>query len=287
MKKPSFFTKIVASTAICALFASSVSAMSAVGNVEVPRGTPTIDGKISDGEWDGAGVVNFSSSTAKAWVGAVPGDFNTDVKVFWDEKGLYLAGEVVDSTFVASNEGSYDGDAFQVSIDLGQTFYDTDNSRAIFYSFGCNETNPIVQRQESANDAVMHNGEGVYISTVKTTKGWNFELMLEWSTLNADLQAKAGTTVNITKGTKINMMMCYLDHGTDGQITNAFGTTRTGNDVEYDWGPADHGITLTLGEKIEAPVDAPAPATADITSVAVISLAAAGALFVCVRAKKH
>ena len=208
-------------------------------------------------------------------------------KVFWDEKGLYLAGEVVDSTFVASNEGSYDGDAFQVSIDLGQTFYDTDNNRAIFYSFGCNETNPIVQRQESANDAVMHNGEGVYISTVKTTKGWNFELMLEWSTLNADLQAKAGTTVNITKGTKINMMMCYLDHGTDGQITNAFGTTRTGDDVEYDWGPADHGITLTLGEKIEAPVDAPAPATADITSVAVISLAAAGALFVCVRAKKH
>lgn len=92
MKKPSFFTKIVASTAICALFASSVSAMSAVGNVEVPRGTPTIDGKISDGEWDGAGVVNFSSATAKAWVGAVPGDFNTDVKIFWDEKGLYLAG---------------------------------------------------------------------------------------------------------------------------------------------------------------------------------------------------
>lgn len=142
MKKPSFFTKIVASTAICALFASSVSAMSAVGNVEVPRGTPTIDGKISDGEWDGAGVVNFSSATAKAWVGAVPGDFNTDVKIFWDEKGLYLAGEVIDPTFVASNEGSYDGDAFQVSIDLGQTFYDTDNNRAIFYSFGCNETNP-------------------------------------------------------------------------------------------------------------------------------------------------
>ena len=148
MKKPSFFTKIVASTAICALFASSVSAMSAVGNVEVPRGTPTIDGKISDGEWDGAGVVNFSSATAKAWVGAVPGDFNTDVKVFWDEKGLYLAGEVVDSTFVASNEGSYDGDAFQVSIDLGQTFYDTDNNRAIFYSFGCNETNRLhIDRQ--------------------------------------------------------------------------------------------------------------------------------------------
>lgn len=96
---------------------------------------PTVNGT-------GAGVVNFSSATAKAWVGAVPGDFNTDVKVFWDEKGLYLAGEVVDSTFVASNEGSYDGDAFQVSIDLGQTFYDTDNDRAIFYSFGCNETNP-------------------------------------------------------------------------------------------------------------------------------------------------
>ena len=230
---------------------------------------------------------HFSSATAKAWVGAVPGDFNTDVKVFWDENGLYLAGEVVDSTFVASNEGSYDGDAFQVSIDLGQTFYNTDNSRAIFYSFGCNETNPIVQRQESANDAVMHNGEGVYISTVKTTKGWNFELMLEWSTLNADLQAKAGTSVNITKGTKINMMMCYLDHGTDGQIANAFGTTRNGDGVDYDWGPADHGITLTLGEKVETPVDVPAPATADISSVAVISLAAAGAMFICVRAKKH
>lgn len=287
MKKISVLTKIAAFAAVGTMLASSVSAMSAVGNVDIPHGTPTIDGKISDGEWDGAGVINFSSATAKAWAGEIPADFNTDVKVFWDEKGLYLAGEVIDSTFVASNEGSYDGDAFQVSIDLGQTFYDTDENRAIFYSFGCNETNPIVHRQESANDAIMHNGEGVYISTVKTTKGWNFELMLEWSTLNADLDAKAGKTIKIADGTKINMMMCYLDHETDGQIANAFGTTRNGDGVDYDWGPADHGITLTLVEKIEAPVDVSTPATADITSTAVITLAAAGAMFVCVRAKKH
>ena len=73
MKKIGFFTKFITSTAICALFASSISAMSAVGNVEVPRGTPTIDGKISDGEWDGAGVVKAARILGRPLPGKVAG----------------------------------------------------------------------------------------------------------------------------------------------------------------------------------------------------------------------
>ena len=292
MKKSTFLATLLAATVAASALASNVSAMEAVGDVSVPYGTAVIDGNIDADEWKDAAVIPFNGDTAKAWAGAVPADFSTDVKALWDETGLYLAGEITDSTFMASTEGQYNGDAFQFSIDLGQVFYGTTESRAIFYSFGCWDGNTMVQRQESKNDAVVNNGDGVEIKTTKTSDGWSFELMLSWDMLAEDAELKSGKTVDVAEGTKLNMLICYLDKDTAGNVINAFGTTLTDEGTAFDWGPNDHGITLTLAAPVvveDTPTEeggATAPQTADAASIAIFAVAASAAALVVFR-KKH
>ena len=293
MKKSTLLAAVLSATVVASALAPNVSAMKAIGDVSVPYGTAVIDGKINADEWKDAAVIPFNGDTAKAWAGAVPADFSTDVKALWDETGLYLAGEITDSTFMASTEGQYNGDAFQFSIDLGQVFYGTTESRAIFYSFGCwDGGNTMVQRQESKNDAVVNDGDGVEIKTTKTSDGWSFELMLSWDMLAEDAELKSGKTVDVAEGTKLNMLICYLDKDTAGNVVNAFGTTLTDEGTAFDWGPNDHGITITLAAPAvadDAPADeggATAPQTADIASIAIFAAAASAAALVVFK-KKH
>lgn len=292
MKKSTLLAAVLSATVVASALAPNVSAMKAVGDVSVPYGTAVIDGKINADEWKDAAVIPFNGDTAKAWAGAVPADFSTDVKALWDETGIYLAGEITDSTFMASTEGQYNGDAFQFSIDLGQVFFGTDNSRAIFYSFGCWDGNTMVQRQESSNDAVVNDGDGVEIKTSSTSGGWSFELMLSWDMLAEDAELKSGEAVDVAEGTKLNMLICYLDKDSTGAVVNAFGTTLTDEGTAFDWGPNDHGITLTLAAPVvveDAPAEeggATAPQTADAVSIAIFAVAASAAALVIFK-KKH
>lgn len=285
MKKLKTLSTVLTAFIAAAMLAAPASAMTAVGNVKVPYGTPKIDGTISKGEWDSAAKVEVSSKTAKAWVGSVPADFKAGLSVLWDENGLYLAGEVTDSVVKLSSDGKYDGDAFQVSIDMGQYFANTAENRAIFYSFGCNESKAMIQRQESKNDAVMYDGDGVSVKTVKTDKGWNFEIMLEWKTLLNDAKLKGAGDLTVGADFKLNAMFCYLDRDADGNMANAFGTTASDESVKYDWGPKDHGVTFTLAAKA-APKADNAPATADVTALIVLAAAASGAALVISKRRK-
>ncbi|MGN1128640.1 MAG: hypothetical protein ACI4T6_06755, partial [Candidatus Flemingiibacterium sp.] len=56
-----------------------------------------------------------------------------------------------------------------------------------------------------------------------------------------------------------NVMACYINYDAAGTMVSAFGTTLTDESVAYDWGPKDHGITLTLETKQAAPAASPAP----------------------------
>ena len=87
---------------------------------------------------------------------------------------------------------------------MGQYFATTNENRAIFYSWGYNESKPMIQRQESKNDAVMYNGEGVTVKTVKSDKGWNFEIKLDWDTLTNDAKLKGAGDLNVSVGFKLN-----------------------------------------------------------------------------------
>lgn len=281
MKIRNLIATLSAAAMTAALLTSSVSAMTAVGNVNVPYGTPTVDGKISKDEYKSAAVVNFSSKTAKAWSGSITEGFGSDVYVLYDEKGIYFAGEIKDSTPKASDDGGYNGDGFQISIDMGQYFKTTEESRAIFYSFGLNESKPSVTRQESKNNAVMYDGEGVAIKTWTTDDGWAFELCLEWDTLEEDANLKSGKTFDAKEGFKLNAMFCYMDKDTSGKLLCAFGTTLNGDGVDYDWGPKDHGVTFTLAAKKAATT---AAQTADPVALLLVA-ASASALALTKRRK--
>lgn len=262
------------------------SAMKAVGNVNVPYGTPKIDGTIDAAEWKSAGTFKIDASNAKAWKDKVPADFAADIKVLWDDKNLYVAGTVKDDAVTCSTEGKYDKDAFQLSIDLGQTFYGSTESRAVFYSFGCYEDGTgMLQRQESKNDAVVMDGEqGLSAKTKKTAAGWNFELAIPFSMLKEDCQIKSGKDIAVAAGTKINVMACYINYDAAGTMVSAFGTTLTDESVAYDWGPKDHGITLTLeAKKANTTV---APSTADPIILTVLAAMASGAALAVSKKRK-
>lgn len=231
-----------------------VFAYQTVGNVNLNYGTVTVDGNFSAAKWAAAAPFVADASNTAAW----SGDILAAVQVYglWDESGLYLGGEVTDSTFTYSN-GGYDGDAIQFSLDVGQNFLGTDESRAIFYSFGAyeNAADHVLVRQESATDGEVADGEGGFLlKTAKTAAGWTYEMFMPWTMLNEDLDAKAGKTFAAGEGGKINVLLCYLDRE-DGSLLGAWGTFTA---EEPDWGPDGHGITYTLQAK-PAPAPAPAP----------------------------
>lgn len=262
---------------ISSALALPASAMKAIGNVNVPYGSPKIDGQIDAAEWENAGAFTVDSTTAKSWHIKFPENFSADIRVMWDETNLYLTGAIEDPNVSFSPEGTYNRDAFQVSIDLGQTLLNSSENRAIFYSFGCYEDGTgMLQRQESKNDAIINDGQnGLSMKTEKTADGWRFETAIPFNMLKEDNELKSGKTTNVAAGTKVNMMACYLDNEGSDTRTSMFGTTLTDESVAYDWGPKDHGITLILEEKKTEPEAS--PSTADPAILAALASLAAGA----------
>jgi hypothetical protein len=298
MKKTAkfFLTVIIAALMIAAPM--TVFAFAPVGDISVPFGTPKIDGVIDQGEWSAKTIVDQSNATAQGWQGEVPAGLKIDFYYTWDTTNLYLAGAITDPTFfyAASGDNYGSGDAFQISLNLGQVFKSTDaSSRAIFYSIGCLEDGTVdVMRQES-NDNVLLNDLGF---SKKTDTGWQFEVALPWATLVQDAGDKSGATIPaVDAGFKIGGLICYMDHDDAGTLVNCFFTS---NAEPGGWDPDVFGITFNLAAKAEvteAPVtaapdaaapatDAPAAQTADTAIfAAALVILAAGAVIVATKKK--
>jgi hypothetical protein len=250
------------------LTAIPVAAYTPAGDVGTAYGTPTVNGTIDAAEWVDAQVLTIDQSNSKVWTGDYPAGFKIVVRTLWDETGFYMAGEITDSAVSYAADGAYGGNGFQASLDVGQVFTGTTETRAIFYSWGLYEGAASVTRQEAVNNGVVYDGDqGLIIKTVKTATGWNFEVLLPWTMLAEDVKLKASKDISPAAGFKINAMICYLDGDGNGGITAALGTTITDENTAYDWGPNDHGITYTLNapviteEVIEVETTAPAAAT--------------------------
>lgn len=269
MKKLRLF--IVFGLIIMLLAPLGINAMSAVGNVDVAYGTPVINGTIDSTEWTDANMFTISSANSKPWSGEIAADFKADIYTLWDDSGFYVAGKITDSTFMYSPDGGYGGDAFQISIDMGQVFHGTDNARAVFYSFGCYEGTSLVQVQEATNSRIINDGdEGLVIKTAKSASGWDFELYFPWDVLIKDMNEKIGKDVKVEAGLKINALMCYLDKSDSGELIAALGTTFNDENTDFDWIPDEHGITFVLNELVipEIVVEETAPDTAVPTETA-------------------
>lgn len=189
-----------------------VQAFSPVGNLDLGYATPTLDGKISKGEWPDSSklIINADNATTGGWVGDYPANNLIESYWAWDDTNLYIAANVTDPSVTYSESGdNYSGDAFQVSLNLGQVFKTADYQRAIFYSWGLLENGTVsIKRQESSSDGVIEN-VGV---SAKTDSGWTFEIAIPWSVLKEDVNLKASNDVDVVPGLKIDVLVCYLDH---------------------------------------------------------------------------
>ena len=236
--------------------APAASGFAPVGEVKVPFATPTVDGVINAGEYPNAAlVIDASNATAGGWVGEVPAANSIELYCAWDADNLYISGNVTDPVFNTSTEGAYDGDSFQVSLNVNNIFETVDaSSRAIFYSWGVQDDGTIdVIRQESAvNDTIADAGMGAV-----TDKGWAFEVALPIAMLAEDASLKSGEDIVIEAGTNIGGLFCYLDKDDIMALINAYATSAT---ETVGWDPAAHGLTFVLEEDLAAKAAAEAAA---------------------------
>ena len=236
--------------------APAASGFAPVGEVKVPFATPTVDGVINAGEYPNAAlVIDASNATAGGWVGEVPAANSIELYCAWDADNLYISGNVTDPVFNTSTEGAYDGDSFQVSLNVNNIFETVDaSSRAIFYSWGVQDDGTIdVIRQESAvNDTIADAGMGAV-----TDKGWAFEVALPIAMLAEDASLKSGEDIVIEAGTSIGGLFCYLDKDDIMALINAYATSAT---ETVGWDPAAHGLTFVLEEDLAAKAAAEAAA---------------------------
>ena len=282
----------------------TVFAFAPIGDINVPFGTPTVDGTLAQGEWSEKNkiVIDKNSATTEGWQGEIPDDFKIDFYYTWDATNLYFAANIFDAAVAYSDSGdNYNGDAFQLSLNLGQLFKTDEYDRAIFYSFGCLEDGTVdVFRQESMDNSVM---DDLGFSK-KTDTGWIFEIKMPWETLINDVVEKTDFAApTIAAGLKIGVLICYLDREeTGGGLVAASFTSK---EEPGGWDPDIFGITLTLidnasepaPEETAAPTEdttapaetspaapettTPAPQTSDMMpiAVAIVALGAAAVVF--------
>ena len=270
----------------CMALATAASAFAPVGNVSVPYATPKVDGVINADEYPAEGkvVIDASNATAGGWLGEVPAANSIELYCAWDDTNFYLAGNVTDPEFnYTTNAEGYNGDAFQVSLNVDNVFTTVDaSSRAIFYSWGLQENGAVdVMRQESANNGLIAGaGKGA-----KTDKGWCFEVALNLEMLAEDVSLKANIDAIVEAGMPIGGLFCYLDHDAAGGLANAYATSAT---ETVGWDPAAHGLTFVFAEEVvetEAPetvaeevvAEVAAPQTFDAGIIAAVAAVVAAA----------
>jgi len=248
--------KTLLALSVAALMTLSVSAFEPIGDVAAAALTPTIDGTVKADEWAGATKTVLNGSNMASWSGEIAEDFSVDLYTAWDDTNLYVAGVVTDSTLTPSATGDYGGDAFQISLSVGQLV--DANTKGAFYSFGFSDggTNDVVVQECPAGGSISQ--------AVKNTtgdNGWSFEVALPWARLASDAKDLSGSDFTAAAGAKVDALFCYLDRD-GGTLISAHMASNDG--AADSWNSEAAGITLILGEKAAAPAPAdptPAPET--------------------------
>ena len=309
MKK--FFAMLVVAAmlaSLCALsaFAVEESEWNAFGEVTAQYDADlsnkiTLDGDVSD--WQNGGFTRYDIDqyNLDPWVGEVDENWSINLWFSADAQYLYIAFKINDKTVLPSDDGLYNGDAFQIQLDFNGWAAETENfERAVFYSFGLQEDNTVDMTVQCiytdaasqidytmASDDDPEWREGEVKGATKAAEdgsGWYAEFAISWQTLYNDISNKLiNDELPVPEWTggedsvSLNMLICYLDHnvtedGSDAGIVGAWGTSHAlgslgGGD---GWYPESAGMTLTLDgmkevtvESTEAPTEAPTQAPAE------------------------
>jgi hypothetical protein len=175
--------------------------------VQFPKNDPAkpivIDGKKSDGEWDGAlsftldkaefDVIRPSKFKSKE-------DFSGTYSYKWDEKGMYVLGEVNDATprlNDADGPNYWNGDGIELFIaldwsDPSHTSYLDGTDFHVFVSMG---DPPKWANQHAGGTDDLGAVPAADVAVVNTDKGYMFELLLPWTVLDKNAKVKEGQNI--------------------------------------------------------------------------------------------
>jgi hypothetical protein len=294
MKK--FFAMLVVAAmlaSLCALSASAVeeSEWNAFGEVTAKYDADlsnkiTLDGDVSD--WQNGGFTRYDIDkyNLDPWLGEVDENWSINLWFSADAQYLYIAFKINDKTVLPSDDGLYNGDAFQIQLDFNGWAAETENfERAVFYSFGLQEDNTVDMTVQCiygdaastidytmASDDDPEFREGEVKGATKAAEdgsGWYAEFAISWQTLYNDISNKLlNDELPVPEWTggedkvSLNMLICYLDHnvtedGSDAGIVGAWGTSHAlgslgGGD---GWYPESAGMTLTLDGMVEVTIE--------------------------------
>ena len=147
-----------------------------------PQWLNTIDGDL--GEWNALNARHINSDDVDAIVGETPDpqDLDANVRIRWDDKGLYLGVTIEDATLTASGEAV---DKIGIALDgLGDGVQGTDDHTLHFYASG----------EATMDDAAMP-AERYAIQT--STGGYTIEAFIPQQALGGDFRHLRKIGVNI------------------------------------------------------------------------------------------
>lgn len=111
---------------LAAIPAGAVDMVEPVGTVYAPKVTtpPTLDGVISEGEWNANAAFVINDWNMKAVVASgfieVTEGWSSTFHLAWDSEYLYIAAETVDPDLCARIDGK-EGDYYRMYFDFGPT----------------------------------------------------------------------------------------------------------------------------------------------------------------------
>ncbi|MFA6947547.1 MAG: sugar-binding protein [Eubacteriales bacterium] len=242
MKKFGFTFLALAMSAILSLscFAADRTA------IDVPEGTPTIDGEIDNAEWNRDNYIVMDSTNCQAWAGDIADQVT--FYYYWDAQGLYCGAKVVDTDVNLTTDGSspYSLDCFQIALNPNGMI--ADDQQGIFLSMGVTDTGNVEVQRHNYQDGLITDkctGKGK-----QTADGWQMELLIPWSEINV-LDTQFDTPA---EGFTFTATICLLDRDDGGATTNAFKTVLPDGDVA-DFSVGSYALTLNLVAAVDIATD--------------------------------
>ncbi len=290
MRKLTFLLAVVTVLTACLWGLTLSAAAEAEFEMEIPYGTPTVDGVIDEGEY--ACTYVMDKTTATAWVGEV-GTSKVTWHLAWDEGGLYYAGTINDKTPSWRDENTHwvGLDCLELAINPG-LILSGESAEGIFFSFGSMKDGSIVAyRHNFADGPVSEDITGANKGHTPHSKSYTMEVYIPWSLIQIDEDCTVGGKENIhldstgwraEAGAKLGLLPCAIDslddHGGNIIAYKFNGTDFIAKDfvVATLLAPVSEGSTEGTTEAetpaeseeitetpSDEPIDAPAESTAE------------------------
>ena len=219
MKKIIHILSAVAILCICLAALILSTAAEAEFEMEIPYGTPTVDGVVEEGEYESTYVMD--KTTAAAWVGEV-GDSFVVWHLAWDEGGLYYAGTINDSTpSWRGNDHYWVGiDCLELAINPGLILKGS-KAEGVFFSFGSAEDGSIVAWRHNFADGLVSDAiTGANTGHISGTESYTMEVYIPWSLVQikekCTIDGKESIRLDATgweakAGAQLGLLPCAID----------------------------------------------------------------------------